>query len=283
MVNFFKYNDSNAHLENVGKMIASNGKSYQIKVDNTTVVERTDDPGRFWDFEGFINSRTQSVEIIVFSGNSNRNDKFIYTFGDYQPASIKPTPVSDIPPIQDIALNGPDLRDQVIGEQKAKKKELKRKLKKKGKKIRKKLEREISEKQIREELENLKGKSALAGIVEQAGPGVLLGLLDKAMVKFPALAGFAGVPQQPVIPDTADTAAPTIDGQPEQKEQRTRRRRKDDEQPQGHSNEHVNLLTQLNQLFAPDEVQSIFDFLNASAHDKAHLEAIKYCQQNTNE
>jgi hypothetical protein len=55
---------------------------YEIIVDRLKVVRRTNNPDLYKMHEGFINSQTKSVEILIYSGQSNNNDKYIFFFSD---------------------------------------------------------------------------------------------------------------------------------------------------------------------------------------------------------
>jgi hypothetical protein len=57
---------------------------YEILVDGFKAVRRTSDPDMFSMFENFVNSDTRSIEILLFSGTSNNNEKRIFYFGEEQ-------------------------------------------------------------------------------------------------------------------------------------------------------------------------------------------------------
>jgi hypothetical protein len=58
---------------------------YEIIVDGLKVVRRTSDPEMFFIFENFVTADTKNVEIIFYSGNSNVNEKRMFTFIDEEP------------------------------------------------------------------------------------------------------------------------------------------------------------------------------------------------------
>lgn len=58
---------------------------YEIVVDGLKVVRRTSDPEMFFIFENFVSADTKNVEIIFYNGNSNVNEKRMFTFIDDEP------------------------------------------------------------------------------------------------------------------------------------------------------------------------------------------------------
>ncbi|HMV08139.1 MAG TPA: hypothetical protein PK325_01070 [Cyclobacteriaceae bacterium] len=58
---------------------------YEIIVDGLKVVRRTSDPEMFFIFENFVTADTKNVEIIFYNGNSNVNEKRMFTFIDDEP------------------------------------------------------------------------------------------------------------------------------------------------------------------------------------------------------
>lgn len=58
---------------------------YEIVVDGLKVVRRTSDPDMFFIFENFVTADTKNVEIIFYNGNSNVNEKRMFTFVDEEP------------------------------------------------------------------------------------------------------------------------------------------------------------------------------------------------------
>lgn len=58
---------------------------YEIIVDGLKVVRRTSDPEMFFIFENFVTADTKNLEIIFYSGNSNVNEKRMFTFIDEEP------------------------------------------------------------------------------------------------------------------------------------------------------------------------------------------------------
>jgi hypothetical protein len=55
---------------------------YEILVDGFKAVRRTSDPDMFTMFENFVTADTRSIEVLLFTGSSNNNEKRIFYFGD---------------------------------------------------------------------------------------------------------------------------------------------------------------------------------------------------------
>src|SRR5688500_5451873 len=62
---------------------------YEIIVDGFKSVRRTSDPDMFSMFENFVTSDTRSIEILLFTGSSNNNEKRIFYFGEDQKESLQ--------------------------------------------------------------------------------------------------------------------------------------------------------------------------------------------------
>jgi DNA gyrase/topoisomerase IV subunit A len=51
---------------------------YEIKVDGMMAVGRTKDPGRFHYFEQLLDEDSKKVEVIIYKGSSNHNERWVY-------------------------------------------------------------------------------------------------------------------------------------------------------------------------------------------------------------
>jgi len=60
-------------------------RDYEIKVDELRVVQRTDDPERFFQHEEFVQPTTQCITISIFDGGSRRCTKYQLYFGEAAP------------------------------------------------------------------------------------------------------------------------------------------------------------------------------------------------------
>jgi hypothetical protein len=69
---------------------------YEILVDGFKAVRRTNDPDMFLMFENFVTADTNSIEVLLFTGSSNNNEKRIFYFGEPTKEKEKPEPLSGI-------------------------------------------------------------------------------------------------------------------------------------------------------------------------------------------
>lgn len=65
-----------------------NASNYQIFVDTFKVVPRTNDLSLFETYANFVDANTQSITILIFDGNSNRNDKHIFRLQSEAPSTL---------------------------------------------------------------------------------------------------------------------------------------------------------------------------------------------------
>jgi hypothetical protein len=82
---------------------------YEILVDGFKAVRRTSDPDMFSMFENFVTADTRSIEVLLFTGSSNNNEKRIFYFGEVPREREK-----------EEGLNGMDVRSLVDDEVKKK-------------------------------------------------------------------------------------------------------------------------------------------------------------------
>jgi len=80
-----KYSEDkmNKHLEYL-KMYEAEGESldYEILIDGMKAIRRTNNTNRFPMFANFIQEDSQKVELFIFQGTSNHNDKYTYYLKD---------------------------------------------------------------------------------------------------------------------------------------------------------------------------------------------------------
>lgn len=55
---------------------------YEILIDNFKAVRRTNDPENFLMFKNFITTDTRFIQVLLFSGSSNNNEKRIFYFAE---------------------------------------------------------------------------------------------------------------------------------------------------------------------------------------------------------
>jgi len=69
---------------------------YEILVDGFKAVRRTSDPDMFTMFENFVTADTRSIEVLLFTGTSNNNEKRIFYFGETQKEGLSGVDVKNI-------------------------------------------------------------------------------------------------------------------------------------------------------------------------------------------
>lgn len=69
---------------------------YEILVDGFKAVRRTSDPDMFTMFENFVTADTRSIEVLLFTGSSNNNEKRIFYFGETQKEGLSGMDVKNI-------------------------------------------------------------------------------------------------------------------------------------------------------------------------------------------
>jgi hypothetical protein len=72
-----------AKIDSIANLLAVNGEQgmptdFEIFVDTLKVIPRTSNYERFDTYGDFVNADTKSVTIVLFNGQSNRNDKYIF-------------------------------------------------------------------------------------------------------------------------------------------------------------------------------------------------------------
>lgn len=66
-------------------------RDYDIKVDELKVIQRTDDPERFFSHEEFVQPETGCITVNIYDGNSRRCTKYQLYFGDVQSTASSST------------------------------------------------------------------------------------------------------------------------------------------------------------------------------------------------
>jgi len=69
---------------------------YEILVDGFKAVRRTNDPDMFIMFENFVTAETRSIEVLLFTGSSNNNEKRIFYFGELPKEGLSGVDVKNI-------------------------------------------------------------------------------------------------------------------------------------------------------------------------------------------
>lgn len=72
------------HLESQAKK--GYPKFYEIFVDSLKAVPKTDEPSEFEDYENYMTANTYQVKVVIYnSGNSPRNDQYVFSLNAKNP------------------------------------------------------------------------------------------------------------------------------------------------------------------------------------------------------
>lgn len=85
---------------------------YEILIDNFKAVRRTNDPENFLLFKNFITTDTRFIQVLLFTGSSNNNEKRIFYFAE--PPSGNDNKVSSTN--SEKSINEPTSRNQQMAQ-----------------------------------------------------------------------------------------------------------------------------------------------------------------------
>ncbi len=63
----------------VSKALSEKPQFFEIRIDGFTVVEKTSDPERFFDYSEFMESSSKEMSILLYYGAKNASDKYYFT------------------------------------------------------------------------------------------------------------------------------------------------------------------------------------------------------------
>lgn len=238
---------------------------YEIIVDNFKAVRRTDDLSMFNVYENFIKPKTKSVEFLLFTGNSNNNDKYILFFGEDEQKGLSGLEVEKR--IQDGIDK--EKRNWEFDQLRKENQELKEDLKDQDKEI-EGLEKEI-ERLEREREEMLSKQSPLKGVVGELGASVIESMIrrnPKTIAQIiPGGESLAGLLEQEAKQRTQES--PTQETEVVFTPKAT-----GGENLREEEKEAFDLLKQIQQAFDPTEYEKVIDILEALVSDKSKISTI---------
>lgn len=238
---------------------------YEIIVDGFKAVRRTNDIAMFPMFENFVGANTKAIEILLYTGSSNNNDKYIFTFYD------EPTE----------SLNGIDIKaeinEQVQEQVQQRQRDLERNLEiEQLKKDNKELEEEV--KDLEKEIDQLQkekaqweaSQSPLKGILGEFGSSFLESFIrrnPKVIAALPGGEALAGIideetkrrekEQQIPPPETTVSFKPKTEAQLSEEDKHA-----------------IAFVNQLKSQFTKDEFDKILVILETLAGDKTKIDLI---------
>ena len=238
---------------------------FEIIVDNFKAVRRTDDLSMFHVFDKFIKPNTKSVEFILYTGNSNNNDKYMLFFGEDEQRGLSGLEVEKrIQEGIDKEKRGWEF-DQLRAENKTLKQELQDQEKELDS-LEKELERMEAEKEAL-----IARQSPLKGLVGELGAGIIEAVVrrnPKTIAQFipggETLAGLldqeAKEREQDSIPQDAEiifTPKGSADSSHTEQDKET-----------------LQLLNQLRKAFSEQQYDMVLEILDALLNDKTKISLV---------
>jgi hypothetical protein len=238
---------------------------YEIIVDNFKAVRRTDDLSMFHVYENFIKPKTKSVEFLLFTGNSNNNDKYMLYFGEDEQKGLSGLEVEKR--IQDGIDR--EKRNWEFDQLRKENQELKNDLNEQDKEI-EGLEKEI-ERLEREREEMISKQSPLKGVVGEIGASVIESMIrrnPKTIAKIiPGGESLAGLLEQEAKQREDESESPVQEAEVVFTPKTAQNLKEEDK-------ETLNLLRQIQQVFNQQEYEQVMDILDALLSDKSKISTI---------
>jgi len=232
---------------------------YEILVDGFKAVRRTSDPDMFTMFENFVTVDTRSIEVLLFTGSSNNNEKRIFYFGE----------------LPKEGLSGIDVKSMVD-------EEVQRKLKEKEyeflKEENKKLQQHIAD--LESEVEELEKhasrlelkQSPLNSLLGDVGSSLVESFIKrnpKLMAAFPGGEALAGLLQ------TQGENQESIEQEQEAEISFKSKSNANSEHALGEEDQAaIQFVNQLKAQFTKDEFEKVLHILQTLADDKSKIDLI---------
>lgn len=254
-------------------------RDFDIKVDELKVVQRTNDPERFFLHEEFVQPGTACITINIYDGSSRRCTKYQLYFGEIQNNGMTLSGIENT--IQEKI--GAERKSWEFDQLKKDKEEQAKQLAEAEEYI-EQLEESLSN--VKAEYDEVKGKRV--GMAEM-NAGRLLGFATEYLVKnhpgitqkLPLLSGLSGL----LTEDSTENALPGP-GQELSPETKVSFSRKDQSEPSlidGATQAKLNLLSELEAAFSTTQLEQVMGILQGLVEQPAQLETIHdlLCGQQT--
>ncbi len=237
---------------------------FEIIVDNFKAVRRTDDLSMFHVFDKFIKPKTKSVEFILYTGNSNNNDKYMLFFGEDEQRGLSGLEVEKR--IQDGIDK--EKRGWEFDQLRCENKNLKEEVQDQEKEI-DQLEKEL-ERMEREKEELIARQSPLKGLVGELGAGIIEAVVrrnPKTIAKF--------IPGGESLAGLLDQEASEREDNPTSQETEIIFTPKNSTSSVGEQDKETRqLLNQLRQVFSEQEYDKVLEILDALLNDKTKISIV---------
>ena len=249
---------SDKTLEMLLKIIEQ-GKEYDIEIDKTPIISRTDNTELFYDFMDYLEPTARYVAIRIYRGNSRNYDRTVLILPQN---SLNGFPLQEAQeayeskPKLDIAKEKSDWeKDRKIEDLTEEVEYLTKKLKT----VRRKAEEKIQE--IKD------SQSSLSGVLETLAPAAIQVLSNSKLSKtYPALGMLSSLNEEPQEPNAPSYNAPVSEV-----------KFSSETEHQGLTDlqkKELHFFEQLKKNFQDFELATIFDFLKRAAKDKQLLETL---------
>jgi FtsZ-binding cell division protein ZapB len=230
---------------------------FEIIVDGFKVVRRTSDIEMFGLYENHVDADTKSIEILLYSGTSNSNDKHIFFFGNAPKENL------DGIDVDDQIENGVNqrLREQEFAKLQDKNKELEDEVKE--------LEKEVSRlERTNEQLEA--SRSPLHGVLGSLGSSMVEAFIKrnpKIMASIPGGSALAGLLDDSIPPPPAEDVE--VSFKPKSSEESNAGQVLSDLDQQA-----LQFVNQLKAVFNKEEFNKINLILQSLAEDKSRFDTV---------
>lgn len=229
---------------------------YEIIVDGFKAVRRTSDPEMFDMYENFVSGDTRSIEVLLFTGTSNNNDKHIFILKDEKEEALNGLEVDN--KIQDQVSRAK--RDWDYDRLKDENEELKKEVSD--------LEKEIEDLE-KEKNEILAGQSPLKGLLGEIGSSMVESFIRRN-------------PQMLTNIPGAEALAGIIEEDNRRKERESKQARRTEQatdvsftpvtEPSEEDKNAIKFVNQLKESFTGDEFNQILLILQSLAQEKTRIE-----------
>ena len=253
------YSDRN--LEMLLKIVEQGNREYDIKIDKTPIVARTNDPELFYDFMDYLEPTTQFVTVRIYQGTSRNYDATCLIMPQN---ALNGTPSEAAKNAYDNKPKFDILKEKSDWEKDRKIEDLTEEVAYLTEQNR------IIKEEAKSKIEETKNaNSSLSGILEAIAPAAIQVLANSKLSKtYPALGMLSSLyeeePQEPNAPSynpSQNTNEVKFSSSSTTENGLTELQKKE-----------LHFFEQLKKSFQDFELATIFDFLKRAAHDKQLLE-----------
>ncbi|WP_338765827.1 hypothetical protein WAF17_02495 [Bernardetia sp. ABR2-2B] len=256
------------------RIIQQSNRDYDVEIDGTTVISRTDDTNRYYDLVDFILPTTKFVTIRIFKGASRNYDRTVLIMlqnGLNGTPQIEALNAYDAKPKVDTnKLKAEWEKDRLIEDLKKEKVALEAE----NKRIKQETKEQIREIETdaKQQIQDIKDRqNSLSGMIETVAPALAQTLsTSKLAQSYPMLGALGTVDRQEQTPPIQNNEA----GSSEVKFKPKNTNPNDDKL--------LGLVQDLKDNFEIIELETIFNFLHHASQDKSLLLELETLTPNEN-